>query len=47
MNDEIIKQINELQKDMVNAWKVYENKMGKIWDRMNKLKKEIRDGTKI
>jgi len=44
MNEETIQQIKEIEKEMLEAHKVYENKMAKVWDRFQKLKRDLKSG---
>jgi GTP-binding protein EngB required for normal cell division len=47
MNEEFIKQLKEIEKDMIDCFKVYENKMAIVWNKIQKLKKKLKDGKKI
>jgi hypothetical protein len=40
--EEIIKTLNDIQKSILDASKVYDTKMAVIWEKINKLKKDIK-----
>jgi uncharacterized coiled-coil DUF342 family protein len=43
MTNELVKQLNEIEKEILDAHKVYESKMAIAWNKIQKLKKELRD----
>jgi hypothetical protein len=43
MKKEYYNQLREIEKDMIDAYKIYENKMAIIWNKIQKLKKELKE----
>jgi GTP-binding protein EngB required for normal cell division len=43
MENNYYNQLKEIENDMVNCFKVYENKLAIIWNKIQKLKKEIKE----
>jgi len=43
MKNDYYNQLKEIEKDMINCFKVYENKMAIVWNKIQKLKKEIKE----
>jgi hypothetical protein len=42
MNEEIIKQINEIEKEQIRAYNIFTNQMSKTFNKFQKLKKELK-----